>query len=114
MIIGTILVIGSGCVLNNYLDRDMDTKMTRTQNRVLPTGKMDPNLVLWYGIVMGIIGMSVLWFLVNPLSAMVGLLGLFVYVWIYTAWFKRTSVWSTVVGAISGQYLRTSAYSAVN
>jgi protoheme IX farnesyltransferase len=114
MIIGTILVIGSGCVLNNYLDRDMDTKMARTQKRVLPTGKMDPNFVLWYGIILGIIGMSVLWFLVTPLSALVGLLGLFVYVWIYTAWFKRTSVWSTVVGAISGAVPPVIGYCAVS
>lgn len=114
MIIGTTLVIGSGCVLNNYLDRDMDTKMARTQNRVLPTGKIDPNFVLWYGIIMGIIGMSVLWFLVTPLSALVGLLGLFFYVWIYTAWFKRTSVWSTVVGAISGAVPPVLGYCAVS
>lgn len=114
MIIGTILVIGSGCVLNNYLDRDMDTKMARTQKRVLPTGKMDPNFVLWYGIILGIIGISVLWFLVTPLSALVGLLGLFVYVWIYTAWFKRTSVWSTVVGAISGAVPPVIGYCAVS
>ncbi|WP_405083574.1 heme o synthase [Paenibacillus psychroresistens] len=114
MIIGTILVIGSGCVLNNYLDRDMDTKMARTKKRALPTGKMEPNVVLWYGIVMGIVGMSVLWFLVTPLSALLGLLGLFVYVWIYTAWFKRTSVWSTVVGAISGAVPPIIGYCAVN
>jgi heme o synthase len=114
MIMGTILVIGSGCVLNNYLDRDMDTKMARTKKRALPTGKMEPNVVLWYGIIMGIVGMSVLWFLVTPLSALLGLLGLFVYVWIYTAWFKRTSVWSTVVGAISGAVPPIIGYCAVN
>ncbi|MEX2460205.1 MAG: heme o synthase [Paenibacillaceae bacterium] len=114
MIIGTILVIGSGGVLNNYLDRDMDTKMKRTQKRVLPMGKMEPNFVFWYGIVMGIVGLSVLWFLVTPLSALVGLLGLFVYVWIYTAWFKRTSVWSTVVGAISGAVPPVIGYCAIS
>jgi heme o synthase len=111
--IGTALVMGSGCVLNNYLDREMDTKMTRTKNRALPTGKLQPNVVLWYGIILGIIGTSVLWFLVNPLSALFGLLGLFVYVWIYTAWFKRTSIWSTFVGAISGAVPPVIGYVAV-
>jgi protoheme IX farnesyltransferase len=111
--IGTALVMGSGCVLNNYLDREMDTKMTRTKNRALPTGKLQPNVVLWYGIILGIIGTSVLCFLVNPLSALFGLLGLFVYVWIYTAWFKRTSIWSTFVGAISGAVPPVIGYVAV-
>jgi protoheme IX farnesyltransferase len=111
--IGTALVMGSGCVLNNYLDREMDMKMARTKNRALPTGKMHPNVVLWYGIIMGIIGTTGLWFLVNPLTALFGLLGLFVYVWIYTAWFKRTSVWSTVVGAISGAVPPVMGYVAV-
>jgi protoheme IX farnesyltransferase len=112
-LIGTALVMGSGCVLNNYLDREMDMKMTRTKNRALPTGKIQPNVVLWYGIIMGIIGTSVLWFLVNPLSALFGLLGLFVYVWIYTAWFKRSSIWSTVVGAVSGAVPPVIGYVAV-
>jgi protoheme IX farnesyltransferase len=113
MIIGTILVIGSGCVLNNYLDRDMDTKMARTKKRALPTGKIHPNIVLWYGIILGMIGTAILWYLATPLSAMLGLLGLFVYVWIYTAWFKRTSVWSTVVGAVSGAVPPIMGYCAV-
>jgi protoheme IX farnesyltransferase len=112
-IIGTALVMASGCVLNNYLDRDMDTKMARTKKRALPTGKMQPNVVLWYGITLGIIGITSLWFLVNPLTALLGLLGLFVYVWIYTAWFKRTSVWSTVVGAVSGAVPPIMGYCAV-
>jgi protoheme IX farnesyltransferase len=112
-LIGTALVMGSGCVLNNYLDREMDMKMSRTKNRALPTGKMRPNVVLWYGIILGIVGTSGLWFLVNPLSALFGLLGLFVYVWIYTAWFKRTSIWSTVVGAVSGAVPPVMGYVAV-
>jgi len=110
---GTALVMGSGCALNNYLDRDMDTKMARTKSRALPTGKIQPNVVLWYGISLGIIGTTMLYFLNNPLTALIGLFGLFVYVWIYTAWFKRTSVWSTVVGAVSGAVPPVMGYCAV-
>jgi protoheme IX farnesyltransferase len=111
--IGTALVMASGCVLNNYLDRDMDTKMARTQNRALPSGKISPQIVLWYGISLGVIGVSGLWLLVNPLAALFGLIGLFVYVWIYTAWFKRTSIWSTVVGSFSGAMPPVIGYCAV-
>lgn len=112
-LLGTMLVMASGCVLNNYLDRDMDTKMKRTQKRALPSGRMTPSLVLVYGIVLGIAGLSVLGLLVNTLAALLGMLGLFVYVWIYTAWLKRTSVWSTTVGAISGAVPPVIGYCAV-
>lgn len=112
-LLGTMLVMASGCVLNNYLDRDMDVKMKRTRNRALPTGVMTPNLVLGYGILLGIAGLSVLGLLVNTLSALLGLLGLFVYVWVYTAWLKRTSVWSTTIGAISGAVPPVIGYTSV-
>lgn len=112
-LLGTMLVMASGCVLNNYLDRDMDTKMKRTQKRALPSGRMTPNVVLVYGIVLGIAGLSVLGLLVNTLAALLGMLGLFVYVWVYTAWLKRTSVWSTTIGAISGAVPPVIGYCAV-
>lgn len=111
--IGTALVMASGCVLNNYLDRDLDTKMARTQNRATATGKLSAQVVLWYGIILGIIGVSGLWLLVNPISALLGMLGLFLYVWVYTAWFKRTSVWSTFVGSFSGAVPPVIGYCAV-
>ncbi|MFD0696392.1 heme o synthase [Paenibacillus sp. GCM10027628] len=113
--LGTALVMAGGTVLNNYLDREMDAKMERTQNRALPSGKMSPNFVLWYGIVLGIIGLSVLYFgASSPLATLVGLIGLFLYVWLYTAWFKRTSVWSTFVGAFSGATPPVIGYVAVS
>jgi heme o synthase len=112
-LVGTMLVMASGCVLNNYLDRDMDVKMERTQNRALPTGVLTPTIVLVYGIVLGIIGLIMLGVLVNILSALLGLLGLFVYVWVYTAWLKRTSVWSTTIGAVSGAVPPVIGYAAV-
>jgi heme o synthase len=111
--VGTALVMASGCVLNNYLDRDMDTKMARTQERALATGRITPQTVLIYGIILGVLGISILWFLANPIAALLGLIGLFVYVWIYTAWFKRTSVWSTFVGSFSGAMPPVIGYCAV-
>jgi len=100
--LGTALVMASGTVLNNYLDRDMDAKMARTRKRALPSGLLKPNVVLGYGIGLGVVGLTVLSFGTTALAALLGLFGLFVYVWVYTVWFKRTSVWSTFVGAFSG------------
>jgi len=112
-LLGTLLVMASGCVLNNYLDRDLDRKMTRTSKRALPSGVVEPKIVFWYGIVLGVIGLSVLCLLVNPLSALLGVVGLLVYVWIYTAWLKRSSPLSTTIGAISGAMPPVIGYCAV-
>ncbi|RKN80738.1 heme o synthase [Paenibacillus ginsengarvi] len=111
--LGTLLVMASGCVLNNYLDRDLDTKMTRTRKRALPTGVVSPKIVFWYGIILGAAGLSVLSLLVNPLSGLLGVVGLLVYVLVYTAWLKRTSTLSTTIGAISGAMPPVIGYCAV-
>lgn len=113
--LGTALVMAGGTVLNNYLDREMDAKMERTQNRALPSGRLGPNVVLWYGIILGTVGLAVLYFgAQSPLATLIGLIGLFLYVWLYTAWFKRTSVWSTFVGAFSGATPPVIGYCAVS
>ena len=112
-LLGTMLIVASGCVLNNYLDRDLDKKMVRTSKRPLSSGRMDPKIGLWYGILLGVGGLTILGVLVNPISALLGLIGLFVYVWIYTVWLKRTSTWGTVVGAISGAMPPVIGYAAV-
>ncbi len=113
-LLGTALIMASGCVLNNYLDREMDTKMVRTQKRALPSGRILPSVVLRYGIILGILGVIVLYFLAgSALATLLGIIGLFVYVWIYTAWFKRTSVWSTFVGSFSGAIPPVIGYCAV-
>ncbi|UUZ89873.1 heme o synthase [Paenibacillus sp. P25] len=113
-LIGTALVMASGRVLNNYLDRDLDIKMARTRKRATASGRVSANTVLWYGISLGVIGLSILWFGANPVAAMLGLIGLFIYVWVYTAWFKRTSVWNTVVGGFSGAVPPVIGYCAVH
>lgn len=114
MLIGSALTMAFACVINNYWDRELDMKMERTKGRALPTGKIKPTAVLIYGIVLGIIGLTILFVLVNPLTGWLGLLGAFVYIVIYTFWLKRTSTWSTSVGAISGAMPPVIGYCAVN
>lgn len=101
-LLGSALTMASACVFNNYLDRDFDKKMERTRNRALPQGRMKPQSVLLYAVVLGIAGLCVLFGLVNELTGWLGLVGIFVYVVIYTMWLKRNSTWSTSVGGISG------------
>lgn len=113
MLLGSTLTMASACVFNNYLDRDFDTKMERTRDRALPQGRMKPQGVLLYAIILGVAGISILFGLVNALVGWLGLLALFVYDVIYTLWLKRHSTWSTSIGGISGALPPVIGYCAV-
>ncbi|MNE06716.1 Protoheme IX farnesyltransferase 1 [compost metagenome] len=113
-LLGTVLIMASSCVFNNYFDRDLDTKMDRTKDRVLPTGKLAAKTVLWYAVVLGIIGLGVLFAFSGPIAGVFGIVGMLVYVVVYTLWLKRSSTWSTSVGAISGAMPPLIGYVAVS
>ncbi|MFC5987453.1 heme o synthase [Marinicrinis lubricantis] len=112
VLIGCTLVMASACVFNNYLDRELDTKMDRTRERPTATGKLKPSHVLVYGSILGLIGLAVL-LLINLWSAILGIVGMFVYVVVYTLWLKRTSTWSTSMGGVSGAMPPMIGYVAV-
>jgi protoheme IX farnesyltransferase len=101
-LVGTMLVMASSCVFNNYFDRELDLKMERTRNRSLPTGRLTPTTVLSYAIILGIVGLAVIFAFSGVKAGLLGVLGMFVYVGIYTLWLKRSSTWSTSIGGISG------------
>jgi len=101
-LLGTALVIMAGTCLNNYIDRDLDKYMERTAKRALPGGRLNPKTVFWMGIGFALAGTAMLNFLVNPLTALVGLIGLFDYVVVYTMWAKRSTSLSTIWGSVSG------------
>jgi heme o synthase len=100
-ILGAALVIAGGCCLNNYIDRDIDQLMERTIERPTVTGRISASQVLWVGIILSAIG-TVMLAMTTPTAAVIGLIGLFVYVFVYTLWLKRTHSINTVVGGISG------------
>ncbi|WNB93981.1 heme o synthase [Bacillus sp. NEB1478] len=100
-VLGAALVIAGGCCLNNYIDRDIDQHMERTVKRPTVTGRIPASQVLWVGIIVSAIG-TVLLAMTTLTAAVIGLIGLFVYVVVYTMWLKRTHSINTVVGGISG------------
>ncbi|UJF17546.1 heme o synthase [Vibrio sp. SS-MA-C1-2] len=111
--LGSGLVIGSACVANNIFDSDIDGKMSRTKNRDLVQSTININVAFTYTIFLLIAGSTVLYFLVNPLATILGLLGYIFYVFFYTMWYKRTSIYGTVVGSISGAIPPIIGYAAV-
>lgn len=99
--IGSIFVIGAAGAFNNVYDRDIDSIMKRTKNRPTVTGEIKPKAAIWLGIFMSVSGIAFL-ALTTTLAALLGFLGLFFYVFPYTMWSKRRTVYNTEIGSISG------------
>jgi protoheme IX farnesyltransferase len=112
-LLGTVLIMASSCVFNNYFDRELDLKMERTRNRSLPTGRLTPKVVLSYAIILGVLGLLVLFSFSGALAGLCGMFGMFVYVIMYTLWLKRSSTWSTSIGGLSGAMPPVIGYVAV-
>jgi protoheme IX farnesyltransferase len=112
LIIGTSLVIACGCVINNYIDRSLDKNMARTKHRSLVTGKIPSVNAIVYGIILGLIGFWLLLAYTNDLTALIGAIGLFFYLVMYSFW-KRRSWLGTAVGSVSGATPITAGYTAV-
>ena len=111
IVAGTLASAGSSA-LNHYYDRDIDTKMTRTSKRPIPSGRMPASQVLIYGLVVSCISVIYGYFALNPLTAFFIALGIFVYVIIYTAWLKRLNSSNIVIGGIAGSAAAWAGWSA--
>ncbi|MGY0692261.1 heme o synthase [Virgibacillus sp. FSP13] len=98
---GTAFVIAGGCIMNNWYDVDIDPIMTRTKNRPTVTGTIPLNQVLLMGIAATSVGIILLLFTTIE-AAVLGFLGWFTYVVLYTMWSKRRYTLNTVVGSFSG------------
>ncbi|CCJ72967.1 Heme O synthase, protoheme IX farnesyltransferase COX10-CtaB [Cronobacter condimenti 1330] len=112
-LVGVSLVVASGCVFNNYIDRDIDRKMERTKNRVLVKGLISPKMSLVYATLLGIAGFMLLWFGANPLAMWLAVMGFVVYVGVYSLYMKRHSVYGTLIGSLSGAAPPVIGYCAV-
>jgi protoheme IX farnesyltransferase len=112
--LGLALVMAAGCVFNNYLERGVDGAMERTKNRVLVTGRIAPRAALAFGTALGAAGFLALVLFTNAFAVGAALVGFFFYVFMYTAWFKRRSVWGALVGAVAGATPPVVGYAAAS
>lgn len=101
LITGLSLVIASSCVLNNILDRDIDSRMKRTKSRALVSGSITANQAAMFAAVLGVIGLLVLSIGTTPAAAITAVIGMVAYVVLY-GWAKRTTHHGTLIGTISG------------
>ncbi|MEI7179253.1 heme o synthase [Pectobacterium carotovorum] len=113
-LVGVSLVVASGCVFNNVIDRDIDKKMERTKNRVLVKGLISLKITLVYASLLGIAGFALLYIAANPLAMWLAVMGFVVYVGVYSLYMKRHSVYGTLIGSLSGAAPPVIGYCAVS
>ncbi len=113
MLVGLSLVIASSCVINNYIDRDIDHLMRRTKNRAHVKGLISKKATFTYAAMLGILGVLVLGFFTTTVALDAALVGFFVYIVLYSLWTKRSSIFSTHIGSIAGAVPPVVGYTAV-
>jgi protoheme IX farnesyltransferase len=99
--IGIALLSSGIATLNQFMERDLDGLMRRTENRPLPSGRLVPFEALWFGIMLTVGAELYLALSVNVLTAVMGLAVITGYLFLYTPLKTRTSL-STAVGAFPG------------
>ncbi len=110
-LVGTALVIGAGCVFNNYIDRDIDARMARTKKRALVSGTISGRQALLFGAILFTVGCSTLVAFTNAVTVVIGLIGFIDYVFLYTQ-SKRRTVYATLIGSVAGATPITAGYTA--
>lgn len=99
--LGIFGVIGSACVFNNYIDREIDRKMERTKNRALAAGVISGKNAIYFAVFLAVFGFSMMIAFTNLLATLIAAVGFFIYVVLYSFW-KHHKTSATLVGSIAG------------
>ena len=99
-ITGIALVAGSAAVVNHLADAEIDARMARTRRRPVATGRVGLAQGLAFSAALGVTGMAILYFLVNPLTAWLNLASWVGYGLIYTLFLKRATPQNIVIGGL--------------
>lgn len=100
-LLGTALVAAGSSALNQLREREIDARMDRTRGRPLPSGRVTPRAAALFSWTAAALGVGYLAWQVNLLTAVLALLTLVSYVFLYTPLKRRTSL-NTLVGAVPG------------
>lgn len=100
--LGIGLMAGSAAAMNHLIDRRIDRIMARTYNRPLPKGRVSASKALIFALSIGVLGFTLLYGLVNPLTAWLTFASLLGYAVVYTAYLKRATSQNIVIGGLAG------------
>lgn len=112
-LIALSFIMASGCICNNYIDRHLDREMQRTKNRPLVTGVISVKQALLLSSILFFSGNILLYIYVNQLTLLLGDIGFFVYVVLYST-LKSKTVYSTLIGSVAGAIPPLVGYCAVS
>ena len=98
------VALGSGAAgaLNMWYESDLDSVMTRTCLRPIPTGKLTRNQALSFGVLSSFLSVIVLYFFSNFVAALTLVITILFYVFVYTIWLKRKTSQNIVIGGAAG------------
>ena len=112
-LLGIWLAAASAAAINHVLDQRIDAVMARTHDRPLPTGGLRTMQAVVFAITLGVASMAILFFLVNPLCALLTFASLIGYAIVYTGWLKRATPQNIVIGGIAGAAPPALGWSAI-
>ncbi len=112
-LLGGALSAGGASAINSYIDRDIDGFMSRTKNRPVVTQRIPADNALAYGIAAGVASFVILALAANVLAAVLAMIGLLYYVFIYTGYLKRSTPHNIVIGGVAGAIPPLVGYAAV-
>lgn len=112
-LLGGALSAAGASAINSYIDRDIDGLMSRTKNRPVVTQRIEADHALAYGIAAGVVAFVILALAANLLAAVLSMVGLLYYVFVYTSYLKRSTPHNIVIGGVAGAIPPLVGYAAV-
>ena len=100
-LVGTSMASGGANALNMWYESDLDALMDRTKTRPIPSTRLSPRFVLWFGLMMCVVGSGVLWLTMGRIPALIAVFTSISYVLMYTP-LKTRTITNTLVGAVPG------------
>ncbi len=107
------LASGSGGAMNMWYDRDIDSIMSRTKKRPIPSGRVAADDALAFGLFLAAFSVMVMGLALNWMAAFILAFAIFFYVVIYTMWLKRSTPQNIVIGGAAGAFPPMIGWAAV-
>jgi protoheme IX farnesyltransferase len=108
-----ILASGGSGALNQFIERDKDIKMSRTDYRPVATGKITPTNSLAFGLSLAALGLVLAYLAFNLMTMTMVLLGILSYIFLYTLYLKPRTKWNIVIGGVAGVFPALAGWAAV-
>lgn len=112
LIAAGFLSSGGSAAINHFLERDNDSRMKRTSWRPVASKKIEPARALIFGVSAVTVSLLISWLAINPLTALMILLGALSYVFLYTMYLKPRTEMNIVIGGIAGVFPALAGWSS--